>query len=225
MRVIGSRKLQRALQRDLPWRRGKQIGAANDLRHALFGVIDDYRQLIREWPIGALDDKVARRSRDILLDASCDDILECDDRIRRPKTDRASGTTSRQAVATRAGIYRLGPERSGGGTLDVRATACAFVSKPPLAKLRERGVIQMRPSRLPHDIAVPFEAISPERFENFLGRSRSHAWTVEIFDPHEPPPSARPREQPRSDGGNQTAEMEGPGRRRSEAAVQRGSEP
>lgn len=82
MRVIGSRKLQRALQRDLPWRRGKQIRAANDLRHALAGIIDHYRQLIRERTVSAFDDKVAGRPGDVLFEAAGDRIVEGDDCVR-----------------------------------------------------------------------------------------------------------------------------------------------
>jgi hypothetical protein len=195
------------------------------LRHILVAVIDDHRQLIRKRPVGALDDEVARRPRNVLLDVSGDCIVEGNDRIRRPKTDRACDSTGRQTIATRPGVNRLAAERRGSGAVDIGAAASAFVNESSLAQSRERCIVQKRASRLRLDLAIPSQAVATQRLEDLIRRPGGDPRCVEIFDAHEPPPAPRPCEQPRSDCGDQAAEVQRACRRRCEAAGQRGSEP
>src|SRR3954465_5462954 len=48
MQIIGVRQAQQPLQINLPWRGIQQIGAADHIRHALRGIVYNYRQLISE---------------------------------------------------------------------------------------------------------------------------------------------------------------------------------
>jgi len=50
---------QRALERNLTRRGAQQVSPANNLRDALFGIIDDNRELICELAVRALDDEIA----------------------------------------------------------------------------------------------------------------------------------------------------------------------
>src|SRR5207245_1454877 len=108
---------------------------------------------------------------------------------------------------------------------DVGAAARAFEHQSALPEFRERGVVEMDAVGLTYDVAVPIQSVSPQCLQNFFRRSGHDARRVEILDPHEPPPSRRPREKPRADGRDQAAEMQRSGRRRSKSACQRGSEP
>ena len=99
MRVRGGRKTERPLKRDLARRGIEKIRAAHDLRHALRGVVDDDRELVRERPIGALHDEVA----DGLSTSS-----EREPKRRSSKVKTPEGTRKRKA---RAGLPGGSPQR------------------------------------------------------------------------------------------------------------------
>src|SRR4029077_14070423 len=90
--------------------------------------------------------------------------------------------------------------------------------EPACAQSLQRVLVKNRSSRLPYHFAVPFQAVAAESFEDFLRRSGDDARRVEILYPHEPPPALPSREEPRSDGRDETAQMQRTGRRRSESA-------
>ena len=76
--VFHRRKAQRPLQPDLPRRRGQQIPAADDLRHAAFCVVRHHGQLISVDAVGAADNKIPAVPRQILRIAALQAVMERD---------------------------------------------------------------------------------------------------------------------------------------------------
>src|SRR5438093_8702017 len=129
MGISWGRQPECALQCDLPRRRRQKVAAPDDLRRALFGVVDDNRQLIGIGSVGALDDEVACLTRHVLLDASMDEVIEADHLIGRTKANGARRFAARQSVAARSGINRLRAEGRRWRALNVGARTRALVGQ------------------------------------------------------------------------------------------------
>ena len=217
MRVHRRRIAEGSLQSDLARRGGEEIAAAHDLRDVLRRIVDDDRELVREHPVGALDDEVAAAGRQVLLDGSPQQIVERDRLIGNPKADRSRGAPL-QSVAAGAGIHRLRSERCRGGALQIGARASAVEDEPLGAQFHQRRLVQRDPLRLHGHFAVPLQSVSTERAEDVVRRAGNDARRVEILNPHQPPPARAASEHPRSDGRDEAAEVQRSGGRRGEAA-------
>src|SRR5690606_15721417 len=77
VRWLQLRRAQAALQKNLPRCRIEQIRSAHDMRHALRGIVEYHRQLIRRQLLLAKDNEVADLAQ-ILFDMALHRIVETD---------------------------------------------------------------------------------------------------------------------------------------------------
>jgi len=180
----GRRESQGALQVDLPWRGVEQIGAPDNMRDALCGVVDDHRQGVRDDAVAALHDEVADRGADILAEAALNQVRKVDVARIHPQT-RAGGSRLGGAFAARARVMILVGE--------LPAAAAAREQQLRSIELRKRLGIQRLALRLTNHRTVPFEAECGERGTDAIRRTRDFARPVEILDSDDPPSAVRAR--------------------------------
>jgi len=202
------------------------------VRHLLYRIVDDDCELVRVQSVRAPDDEVADVAREFLRLRALQSVLELDARIADayppcPLPPRAAIRGNAAAAGSRIDALAAGPRRR---DLEVAARAGAFVDVAGRAQLCQCGRVQFRASRLPHDLAVPFESVTLERAEYRRFGAGEGAGEVDVLDAHAPATAAgacvaiarhgrderaevqRPRR-----GGSETAAVRRPGRRRRRA--------
>lgn len=78
MRVLHCGQSQALLQQSLPRTGVQQVGAAHDMGHALFGIIDHHRELVSPKAIGAAQYEITNVFIDALNHAALDGIVDTD---------------------------------------------------------------------------------------------------------------------------------------------------
>ncbi len=210
-----------ALQQDLPRGRCDQVGSAHDVGDALQGVVDDDRELVREKPVGALDDEVADLAREILRLRTLEPVAPLDARgahAKAPRARRARRAIRRNAVAAGAGVDVLSAcaDRC---ARELAPRARALVDVAMRAQSIERCRVRVAALGLSNDGPIPRETVALERRQDRALRARPRAREVDVLDAHEPLAVRGPGVAIARDGGDQRAEMQRSGGRRREAAA------
>src|SRR5262245_41484349 len=155
---------QGLVEEQLPWRRWDKVVAANDLSHALGGVIDDDGKLIGGRAGRLPDDEIAPHLLQPDAHRSTDQILKLEFTTTRSHApgERLSGQSTvirGPPVGTRAWIgwpfvFRV---RRAGGALDVVSRAGARIDQLLSLQLSQGLLVQGQTRRLDDCLAVPVE--------------------------------------------------------------------
>ena len=152
------------------------------------GVIDDDRELVRVQAVRAPHDEVADVATEVLRLRALQAIAVFDARFaRRGRATRAAraGAIRRDAVAAGPGIDALaaGSLRR---ALQLTSRACALVHVAGCAQPGEGSLVELGALGLPHDVAVPFEAVALERCEDRRFGVGPRPRQVDVLDAHQP---------------------------------------
>src|SRR5438067_8543696 len=208
-------KAELPLKEDLPRCRREQIGAANNVRDAAIGIIDDDAQLIRVEAVGALDDEVTDVAREVLLLHALQTIAKADDRVVDADAPRALAVQCalrRNAITAGAGIHALAAaaERR---RFEIAARARARVNGVRHFERRERVGVAIDARGLTRDCAVPFESILLERREDLALGVAAGARLVDVIDAQTPFAGVGARIGVARERGDQRTEVKRAGRR------------
>ena len=226
MQVRRSGEAQHSLQEDLARRRCEQVGAADDVRDALRGVIDNDGQLVREKPVCALDDEVAHVTREILRLRALQPVAEIDAGFGRDPKGPGFARRARRACAGPPEFRRgRSPDRHARRR---RPPARSRFRAACTRKGRRRHAIataRARPRRVPvrsdwrTDRSVPCESVSLERGEDRALGAAPRAGCVDVLDAHEPGSARRARVAAARERRDERAEVQRTGGRGGEAAA------
>ena len=195
MSVAGFGLSQQPLQINLAGRVIQEIGAANDVRDALRGIIHGHREHVGVDPIAALQDKITDRFRDILSIRALDPVGELHLFGIDSHADGCRRLLPQLAGTASAGITQLILERR----VQLRAAAGAGEGALLCAQGTQGFFITLGVRVLAGDCAVPFEAKLLQGAQNSVRRPGDLAGTIEILDPQQPPPAMRARIQKAGD--------------------------
>ena len=173
MGEVRGRVAERLVQQQLARRRGDQVVASDDFRHALGRVVHDDGELIRRS--GHLagsarrlpDDEVPADLVEVDRAAPAEQVVETRRLIGKAKTpgERLAGRRQRVGVGGRSRPARPRIDRPllfevwrAGRTLDVAASAGAGIDGLPACEAFQGGAIEGEAVGLDDDIAVPVEA-------------------------------------------------------------------
>src|SRR5262249_49088246 len=142
--------------------------------------------------VGPLHDEVADVALEPLLLPSLQAVAESHRFVDDAHAPRARLAPRRRAGAARPRIH---PPAAGtdGRRFELLARARAGVDASLGDQTVERRLIQRGARALPHDLAVPWEAVRIERGKNALGGRFATARLVDVLDAHEPFPAGRGR--------------------------------
>ncbi|SRR5690554_3091846 len=183
MCVLGVRKAENVLKRELAGRARKQIGAPYDFRDPLRGIVYNDSELIGEQSIATTHDEVATLRCEINCNWTLGLILEADGLFRSAKANRERSIRRADTAAAPAGVvqffacYRCARL----GSLDFGSATGTEVDRISSTKLGEGRLVSFRTEALVDDWAIPFEAERFQRTENGARASRNDARSVEVF--------------------------------------------
>jgi drug/metabolite transporter (DMT)-like permease len=98
---------QQALQQDLPWGGGEEVGAAHHVGDTLLEVVHHHRKLVGEVAVRAPHHEIAHFPAQMLLYPSLEQVVEGDHGVLHPHASCPRIASPRDAVSARARIDRL----------------------------------------------------------------------------------------------------------------------
>jgi hypothetical protein len=182
------------LQEDLARRGRRQILAADDLAHALGGVVDDNRQLVGVDAVGANHDEIVdhpgHRAEQGVIEV---DFLATGPQPQGQRPARVDPRTSlgvaQFAAGTRVGALGEIAVRGGGRLADLRARAKTGVEMPGCAEPRDGIVVERQALGLPDGRPVPLDAESEQIGDLLALPALARPLPIEVLDPQQEPPA------------------------------------
>jgi len=205
MGIGGCLEAEQALQQDLARGVVQQVGAANDVRDALVGIVDDNREHIRDQRIASLQDEIPARRRDVLAEAPADPVVELQGagRYRESQRRRRIGRPVRPPAGPRVALF-LG---------QLTPAAAAAVEQSPARQLVESLPVRIPAAGLAQDRLRPFEAECGKSGQDALAGACDFARGVQVLDSDPPAPAAMAGVKVAAKGGQYRSNMQLPGRR------------